>query len=461
MRVLFVSLGCDKNLVDTEVMLGSLSGGTYTFTDDEDEAEIAVVNTCCFIHDAKQESVNAILELAERRAAGQLKALVVTGCLAQRYQDEILTEIPEVDAVLGTTATEELVHTLEDILGDRKERERLLIEDLSKRPSGNQKRLRTAGTATGYLKIAEGCDKRCTYCVIPDIRGPYRSIPMEDLVAEAQTLAQEGVRELILVAQETTVYGTDLYGEKKLPELLRRLTPIEGIEWIRLLYCYPEEITDEMIETVAAEPKILPYFDMPIQHASDEVLRRMGRRTNRAELEEIIGRLREALPDVCLRTTLITGFPGEREKDHEILKRFVKKMKFDRLGVFTYSREEGTPAAKMKPQIPARVKKARQKELMLLQQEIAFRKAAKMKGRRLEALIEGRIVDEALPLTVAAGSAGEKGARYVYAARTYRDAPDVDGLLFVESERELLSGDLITVKITGSREYDLLGRETV
>ncbi len=452
MKILFVSLGCDKNLVDTEVMLGALAERGYSFTDDEEEAEIAVVNTCCFIHDAKQESIDAILELAERKTSGQLKALVVTGCLAQRYKDEVLKEIPEVDAVLGTTATDVLAEELDAILGSRKDRAKLVLEDLSKAPAGNQKRMRTSGDATGYLKIAEGCNKRCTYCVIPDVRGPYRSVPQEDLIEEAQSLAQAGVRELILVAQETTLYGLDLYGEKRLPQLLTALCQIEGIDWIRILYCYPEEITPELIAVIAKEPKILHYLDMPIQHASDEILRRMGRRTNRQELEERIAALREAIPDICLRTTLITGFPGETQEDHEILKKFIKKMKFDRLGVFTYSREEDTPAAKMKPQIPARVKKQRQKELMLLQQEIAFKQAAKMKGKKLMALIEGRIVEDD---TIDWESGKE---RFVYTARTYKDAPNIDGLLFVESDRELLSGELVDVKITGSEQYDLIGK---
>lgn len=452
MKILFVSLGCDKNLVDTEVMLGALADRGYSFTDDEEEAEIAVVNTCCFIHDAKQESIDAILELAERKTSGQLKALVVTGCLAQRYKDEVLKEIPEVDAVLGTTATDVLAEELDAILGSRKDRAKLVLEDLSKAPTGNQKRMRTSGDATGYLKIAEGCNKRCTYCVIPDVRGPYRSVPQEDLIKEAQSLAQAGVRELILVAQETTLYGLDLYGEKRLPQLLTALCQVEGIDWIRILYCYPEEITPELIAVIAKEPRILHYLDMPIQHASDEILRRMGRRTNQQELEERIVALREAIPDICLRTTLITGFPGETQEDHEILKKFIKKMKFDRLGVFTYSREEDTPAAKMKPQIPARIKKQRQKELMLLQQEIAFKQAAKMKGKKLMALIEGRIVEDD---TIDWESGKE---RFVYTARTYKDAPNIDGLLFVESDRELLSGELVDVKITGSEQYDLIGK---
>ena len=453
MKVLFVSLGCDKNLVDTEEMLGDLVDAGYEITDNEESAEAAIVNTCCFINDAKKESIETILELGERRTAGQLRALIVTGCLAQRYSEQIRQEIPEVDAVIGTTAQETLLETLRSITSEQSASEEesadpeeshgliVRLNDLRRMPRTDAKRVLTTTNGFGYLRIAEGCSKHCTYCVIPSIRGSYRSIPMEKVLKTGRELADQGVRELILVAQETTLYGTDLYGKKKLPELLRGLSQIEGIRWIRLLYCYPEEITPELIEVMRDEPKVLHYIDMPIQHASDDILRRMGRRTNKKELEEKIACLRREIPDICIRTTLICGFPGEVEKDHRQLMSFVKKMKFDRLGVFAYSREEGTPAAKMSPQVPAPVKKKRQKELMLLQQEIAFKKARRMKGKVLDAIIEGRIVGED-----------------VYTARTYMDAPGVDGMLFVETERELLSGDIITVKITGSDQYDLIGR---
>ena len=461
MKILFVSLGCDKNLVDSEEMLGDLTRAGYEITDDEEAAEAAVVNTCCFINDAKKESIENILELAQRRTSGQLQALIVTGCLAQRYSSDILREIPEVDAVIGTTAQETLTEALETVLkkhapkdpascqgsapegtSDRSGEEAALVRlhDLKKMPRTDTERILTTVNGYGYLRIAEGCSKCCTYCVIPSIRGSYRSVPMEQVLETARELADKGVREMILVAQETTLYGTDLYGEKKLPELLRELAKIEGIRWIRLLYCYPEEITPELIRTIKEEPKVLHYIDMPIQHASDEILRRMGRRTNRRDLEEIIGLLRQEIPDICIRTTLISGFPGELEKDHRTLRAFVRKMKFERLGVFAYSREEGTPAAKMAAQIPAPVKKKRRKELMLLQQEIAFKKARRMKGKVVEAIIEGRI-------------AGED----VYTARTYMDAPGVDGMLFVETGRELLSGEFLKVRITGSDQYDLIG----
>ena len=443
MKILFVSLGCDKNLVDSEEMLGALRERGYQFTDDENEADAAIVNTCCFIMDAQKESIEQILALAERRTEGALKALIVTGCMAQRYKDEVLREIPEVDAVIGTTSEDRIAEILDEILqkgGPSGSGGYLLVDSEDKRTGTTAERVVTTGGYYSYLKIAEGCDKRCTYCVIPSIRGRYRSVPMEQLLDQARLLALKGIRELILVAQETTLYGTDLYGHKALPELLRKLADIPGIEWIRLMYCYPEEITEEIAEAMRDIPQVLHYIDMPIQHASDEILKRMGRRTDRQELTEKIAMLREMMPDICLRTTLITGFPGEKEEDHRALLNFVREMRFDRLGVFTYSKEDGTPAAMMSPQIPARVKKKRQKELMLLQQEIAFEAAQEMEDRVVDALVEGQLVGE-----------------HVYLARTYKDAPGIDGALFIETQRELMTGDLVKVKITGSREYDLIG----
>ena len=428
MKILFVSLGCDKNLVDSEEMLGALRERGYQFTDDEDEADAAIVNTCCFIMDAQKESIEQILTLAERRTEGTLKALIVTGCMAQRYKEEVLREIPEVDAVIGTTSEGRIAEILDEILqkgGPAGSGGYLLVDSEDKRTGTTAERVVTTGGYYSYLKIAEGCDKRCTYCVIPSIRGRYRSVPMEQLLDQARLLASKGIRELILVAQETTLYGTDLYGHKALPELLRKLADIPGIEWIRLMYCYPEEITEEIAEAMRDIPQVLHYIDMPIQHASDEILKRMGRRTDRQELTEKIAMLREMMPDICLRTTLITGFPGEKEEDHRALLDFVREMRFDRL---------------MSPQIPARVKKKRQKELMLLQQEIAFEAAEEMEGHVVDALVEGQLVGE-----------------HVYLARTYKDAPGIDGALFIETQRELMTGDLVKVKITGSREYDLIG----
>lgn len=437
MNILFISLGCDKNLVDSEVMLGLLDKKGYQIVDSEEDADIIVVNTCCFIHDAKEESIQTILEMAEYKKEGKLKALIVTGCLAQRYQQEIIDEIPEVDAVLGTTSYDHIVEAVEEALAGNGH---VVLEDVDALPDVKEKRLVTTGGHYAYMKIAEGCDKHCTYCIIPKLRGNYRSVPMEKLLAEAKDLADQGVKELILVAQETTVYGKDLYGEKSLHKLLRELCKISGIQWIRILYCYPEEIYDELIQTIKEENKVCHYLDLPIQHASDAVLKRMGRRTSKAQLVEIIEKLRKEIPDISLRTTLITGFPGETQEQHEELKNFVDEMEFDRLGVFTYSPEEDTPAATMTEQIPEEVKEERQAELMELQQEIAFDLAEDMVGREVLVMIEGKVADE-----------------NAYVGRTYKDAPNVDGLIFINTDEELMSGDFARVRVTGALEYDLIG----
>lgn len=436
-KVFFLSLGCDKNLVDSEMMLGMLEENGYLFTDDEKEADVVIVNTCCFIGDAKEESVNTILAMAELKKGGNAPALIVTGCLVQRYQAEIRKEIGEVDAVIGTTALSELPAVLDEIFAGRA-RDR--YQRLDSAPLTDRKRIVTTGGHFAYLKIAEGCDKRCTYCIIPKVRGPYRSVPMDSLLREAETLVSQGVKELILVAQETTVYGQDLYGHKALPELLRRLCRIEGLSWIRVMYCYPEEIDDALIQVIREEKKICHYLDIPIQHASDAILRRMGRRTDKKELTDIVKKLRREIPDICLRTTLITGFPGETGQDHQELMDFVEEMAFDRLGVFPYSQEEDTPAAEMPEQISEKTKQERLDQLMALQQGIAFDAAADMEGRIVGAMIEGKMTDED-----------------AYVARTYKDAPDVDGLLFVQTGRELMTGDFVRVRITGSNEYDLIG----
>lgn len=437
MNILFISLGCDKNLVDSEVMLGLLDKKGYQIVDSEEDADIIVVNTCCFIHDAKEESIQTILEMAEYKKEGKLKALIVTGCLAQRYQQEIIDEIPEVDAVLGTTSYDHIVEAVEEALAGNGH---VILEDVDALPDVKEKRLVTTGGHYAYMKIAEGCDKHCTYCIIPKLRGNYRSVPMEKLLAEAKDLADQGVKELILVAQETTVYGKDIYGEKSLHKLLRELCKIAGIQWIRILYCYPEEIYDELIQTIKEENKVCHYLDLPIQHASDAVLKRMGRRTSKAQLVEIIEKLRKEIPDISLRTTLITGFPGETQEQHEELKDFVDEMEFDRLGVFTYSPEEDTPAATMTGQIPEEVKEERQAELMELQQEIAFDRAEDMVGREVLVMIEGKVADE-----------------NAYVGRTYKDAPNVDGLIFINTDEELMSGDFARVRVTGALEYDLIG----
>lgn len=436
-KILFISLGCDKNLVDSEVMLGILADRGFEMTDTEDDADIIIINTCCFINDAKEESINTILEMAEYKKTGPCKALIVTGCLAQRYKQEIVDEIPEVDAVIGTSKYDEIFDAVDQAL---KGSHFLDVDDLDRLPSVPGKRILTTGGHYAHLKIAEGCNKHCTYCIIPKIRGNYRSVPMEQLLAEAASLVEQGVKELILVAQETTLYGMDLYGKKSLHILLQELAKIKGIRWIRILYCYPEEIYPELIETIKNEKKVCHYLDMPIQHASDAILKRMGRRTTKAQLKETVSLLRKEIPDIVLRTTLIAGFPGETQEQHEELMEFVDEMEFERLGVFAYSPEENTPAASMPDQIPEEIKEERRDAILELQQEIAFDKAADMVGRTLYAMIEGKVADEP-----------------AYVARTYADSPDIDGYVFVNTGEMLMSGDFVKVKITGSAEYDLIG----
>lgn len=427
------------------MMLGTLAQRGFSITDDEAQAQAVVVNTCCFINDAKQESINTLLEMAELRKSGAVKALIAAGCLAQRYREEIQKEIPEVDVIVGTTAIDAIADALEEVLAGKPQN---YLKDISHMPavydhSAEHKRIVTTGGHYAYLKIAEGCDKHCSYCIIPKVRGHYRSIPMEELILEAERLVSFGAKEIILVAQETTLYGMDLYGEKRLPELLKRLCAIAGVYWIRLLYCYPEEITDELIETIRTQDKVCSYLDIPIQHASDRILKRMGRRTDRQELTDIITKLREQIPEICLRTTIITGFPGETQEEHESLLEFVDEMAFDRLGVFPYSPEEDTPAALFEDQVDEAVKLERQADIMELQQEIAFEKAQAAVGSVMLVMVEGRLPDE-----------------HAYVARSYKDAPNVDGFVFIQTERELMTGDFVRVKITGSYEYDLIGEIT-
>lgn len=438
MKILFVSLGCDKNLVDTENMLGILKNKGFEFTDDEWEADIIAINTCCFIGDAKQESINTILEMAEHKKDARCKVLVVAGCLAHRYQDEIIKEISEVDAFVGTSSYDKIADMINSVLEEKGISN--FVEDANRMPMVEADRIVTTPGYYEYLKIAEGCDKHCTYCVIPKVRGSFRSFPIEYLVNQTKKLVEGGVKEIILVAQETTLYGVDLYGKKSLPKLLHNLGLIEGLEWIRILYCYPEEINDELIEAIKNEPKVCHYLDMPIQHASDNILKRMGRRTSKQELTDIVAKLRREIPDIALRTTLITGFPGETDVDHEEVMQFIDECEFDRLGVFTYSREEDTVAAQMPDQIDEEIKEKYRDELMQLQQEISADRSAAMIGRIVRVMIEGFIPED-----------------NTYVGRSYKDAPNVDGLVFVECDRELMSGDFIDVKITGSAEYDLIG----
>jgi ribosomal protein S12 methylthiotransferase rimO len=458
-KIYLVSLGCDKNLVDSEIMLGLLSKEGYAITNELSEADYAIVNSCCFIGDAKEESINTIIEIGELKKEGKLKGLIVTGCLAQRYQSMITDELPEADAVIGTTAYDNIVAAIAEIkskngLADKS----LYIEDLERLAGGEEHRLVPAGEISSYIKIAEGCNKRCTYCIIPYIRGNYRSIPMETIVKEAEELAKQGTKELLLVAQETTLYGVDIYGKKALPELVHELSKISGIEWIRLLYCYPEEITDEIIEAIKNEKKVCHYIDLPIQHSSDAILRRMARKTNQAELRERIAKLRKEIPDITLRTTLITGFPGETEEDFKELYNFVDEMEFDRLGVFTYSAEEGTPAAEMDGQVDEEVKIARRNEIMELQQEISAEKAEGRIGKVYEVLVEGTVpVDSVNGEAFASIMEVNEDGKKVYIGRTYMDAPDVDGQVFFESDYEIMSGELVEVEIIASDEYDLFG----
>ncbi|MBE6022776.1 MAG: 30S ribosomal protein S12 methylthiotransferase RimO [Cellulosilyticum sp.] len=436
--VSFVSLGCDKNLVDSEHMLGLLNQGGFTLTGEEQKADVIVVNTCCFIEDAKKESIENILEVAQYKETGNCKALIVTGCMAQRYKEEILNEIEEVDAVVGTTSYDKIVDIANGIL-EQKGLRTQSFDLIDREMLDEMPRILTTAGYFAYLKISEGCDKHCTYCIIPKLRGKYRSRKMEKIIAEAQKLAQDGVSELILVAQDTTEYGRDLE-DASLAKLLHELGKIEGIEWIRVLYCYPESITDELIEEIKNNPKVCKYLDIPIQHAADPVLKRMARRSSLAQLHERIGKLRSEIPGISLRTTLIVGFPGETEEDFNVLYNFVKEMRFDRLGVFTYSQEEGTPAAKFEDQIDEKTKVKRRDAIMALQHGISQELTAAKVGQVMKVLIEGKITDED-----------------VYIGRTYQDAPDIDGEVFVEYAGELISGDFVDVRITEANDYDLIG----
>ncbi len=433
MKVLLISLGCDKNLVDSEVMLGLLNKAGHELTNDETEAEAVVINTCAFISDAKEESINTIIEMGSLKKTGRLKKLIVAGCLSQRYKDEIMKELPEIDVIIGATNYDKIV----EAIGTDEE---VIVDDINYTPEPVSERIVTTNASMAYFKIAEGCNKMCTYCIIPHIRGRYRSIPMDRLLASAEKLAADGIKELVLVAQETTLYGVDLYGSKKLPELLTKLSDIDGLEWIRLLYCYPEEITDELITVMAENPKICHYIDIPIQHSENEILRRMGRKTSREDIISLVSKLRSAMPDIAIRTTLISGFPGETQKLHDGLVDFVDECEFDRLGVFTYSPEEGTPAADYEDQVDGELAAKWRDEIMELQQEISYEKNQELIGSVQRVLIEGYLVEDD-----------------VYVGRTYRDAPGVDGIVFVSAPYELISGSFVDVKITEANEYDLTG----
>lgn len=437
MNILLVSLGCDKNLCDSEAMLGLLRANNYNITNDETQADVVIVNTCSFIHDAMEESINTILEMAKLKEK-RLQYLIVTGCLAERFKDEIFDEIPEIDACLGTTSFDKIVEVIKELEADKKAVS--VYEDIDRLAIVETDKVITSGTFMGYLKIAEGCNKFCTYCVIPHIRGRYRSVPMDKLIKEAEYMVSQGIKEIILVAQETTMYGIDLYGEKSLPKLIHLLAQIDGLEWIRLMYCYPEEITDELIDTFANEPKLCNYIDMPLQHSEDSILKRMGRRTDKKQIKNIIARLRGKVPDIAIRTTLITGFPGETEDEHKNLLEFIDEVEFDRLGVFTYSREEGTPAANFDNQVDEETAIRWRDEIMELQQEVSHDININFVGKNISVMIEGYSPDED-----------------VYVGRTYRDAPNVDGLVFVRCDYELITGTMVDVRITEAGPYDMIG----
>ena len=440
-KIMFISLGCDKNLVDSEKMSAELIDAGFSVTDESREAEVCVINTCCFIHDAKQESIDTIIETGELKKKGKLKYLIITGCLATRYAEDIKEALPEVDAILSSSASDELIATVNSLYkGNLKDKS--ISKPIDREPEHKALRLHNTLKNYAYLKIADGCSKHCTYCVIPSIKGAYRSFPMEDIIKEAEDAVKKGKNELILVGQETTIYGTDLYGKKTLPKLLSELNRIEGLEMIRLMYCYPEEIDNELIQSIKTLDKVAKYIDMPIQHISDDVLKRMGRKTSGNDIRKIIRKLRREIPGIVIRTSLIAGFPGETEEDHKQLVDFLKEFKLERVGVFTYSKEEGTPAAKMKPQILKKVKETWRKELMLTQQGIVFEANAALTGKRFKAVVEGRLEEE-----------------NVYVGRTYRDAPDIDGYCFIKSKRDLVLGDIIKVKIEKASGYDLIASE--
>ncbi len=435
--IYFVSLGCDKNLVDSEKMLAILDHAGYRLAQEPEQADVIVVNTCAFIHDAKQESIETLLEMAEYKKKGTCKVLIATGCLAERYKEEIQKEMPEIDGIIGTTAYDTVAQVVDQTLTGQTT---VSMKELSYIPSGLTDRIRSGAGHVGYLKIGEGCSKNCSYCAIPSMRGRYRSVPMEELIEEAVKLTTSGVKELILVAQETTLYGVDLYGEKRLPELLERLAQIEAVRWIRILYCYPEEITEELAEEISNNKKVCHYLDLPIQHCNDEILKKMGRRTDKKQLMEKIEMLRKRIPDIALRTTLISGFPGETEEQHEECVEFVKAMRFDRLGVFPYSPEEGTKAAGFEGQLEEEVKRRWADEIMETQQQVIFEANENMVGRRISALVDGYLPEED-----------------VYVARTYRDTPEIDGCVFFHSSSEILSGTMVELEVTDASGYDLIG----
>jgi len=435
-KIAFVSLGCDKNLVDSENMLGLLEKEGFTITSNEEEADVLVVNTCAFIHDAKQESVDAIIEVGQYKETGNAKAIIVAGCLSERYREDLVELLPEIDSIIGTTNFYEIVRVVKETLEGKKLN---LTGDIDAPIQEGVPRILTTAGHYAYVKIAEGCDNFCTYCIIPKLRGKFRSRTIEDIVREANELVEGGAKELILVAQDVTRYGVDMYGERSLVKLLEELVKIEDLKWVRLLYCYPEQVDDNLIQMIKKEDKIVKYIDMPIQHISDSVLKRMNRKTSKEYIENLINKLRKEIPDICIRTSLISGFPGETEEEHEELYNFVKEFKLDRLGVFTYSREEDTPADKLDGHMEEEIKEMRRDQIMALQHEISIENSKQMVGKEIEIIVEGKLYEDD-----------------VYIGRSYKDAPEVDGLVFIETDEELLTGELLKAKVILSKEYDLV-----
>ena len=440
-KSVFIStLGCSKNLVDSEVMLNILLENGLQKVDSPQLADIAVINTCGFIESAKEESINEILEIAKYKQIGKLKYLIVTGCLSQRYSEELKKELPEVDSFLGTTSFEHIYNIIQGLeLGENNS----LILDINHDLKPDSKRSLLTEKYTAFLKIAEGCDNLCTYCIIPKLRGKYRSRKLEDIVKEAKELAASGVKEIIIIAQDTTKYGMDIYNEKSLPRLLRELNTIEDLNWIRFLYSYPEDIDLDLILAVKESDKVCSYFDMPIQHSHDQVLKRMNRKTTGKHIEDTIALIRAHIPEAVLRTTLITGFPGETDEEFDALYDFVKKIEFDRLGVFAYSKEEGTPAAIMSGQVAEEIKEERKNKIMQLQQEISLRKNQALIGKDFEVIIEKEIEPN------------------LYEARSYRDVPEIDGIIYVKALASHNEGEFTKVTIKDAMEYDLLGDEII
>lgn len=437
LNVFIESLGCAKNLVDSEVMMGLLQKYDYKLTGNEYEADIIIVNTCAFIDDAKQESIDTIIELGRLKKSGNCKVLVVAGCLGERYAKEVLDELDEVDAVVGTSKYTEIIKVIDHALKGKK-----IIEsgDINVAISEDLPRILSTPKHTAYLKISEGCDNYCTYCIIPKLRGAYRSREMEHIIEEAKDMVQKGVKEIVIIAQDTSVYGVDLYGEYKISELLRKLCEIDELKWIRLLYCYPDKITDELIHVIAEEEKICEYLDLPLQHCNNDILKRMNRKLTKEHILEVMNKLRSKVTNMHLRTSLIVGFPGETEEQFEELKEFVTEMKFDRLGVFTYSKEEGTPAANFKDQVPEEIKNQRRDEIMMIQKEISFQKNLEKIGNIYDILVEEKVEGED-----------------VYVGRSRYDASDVDCVVYFDCAKQIELGSFVQVKITDTLEYDLLG----